>query len=181
MDQNSYDSGDWFNKIDWTGQTANWGIGLPIASQNGGQWWFQQPLLANPALTPQPANIAATTAAFQEFMGIRYSSGLFRMSGLTDVQQNLAFLNTGQNQTPGLIIMKLDNNNGHYNGFNHVLVVFNATNSRINFSDVHLEGMHLHLHPALRNSIDPIIKQSTFNGQQGAVSVPALTTAVFVQ
>ena len=38
MDQNSYNSGDWFNKIDWTGQTANWGIGLPIASQNQGQW-----------------------------------------------------------------------------------------------------------------------------------------------
>jgi pullulanase len=36
MDQNSYDSGDWFNKIDWSGKTANWGIGLPIASQNGG-------------------------------------------------------------------------------------------------------------------------------------------------
>jgi pullulanase len=33
MDQNSYDSGDWFNKIDWSGQTANWGIGLPIASR----------------------------------------------------------------------------------------------------------------------------------------------------
>ena len=36
MNQNSYDSGDWFNKIDWSGKTANWGIGLPIASQNGG-------------------------------------------------------------------------------------------------------------------------------------------------
>ena len=24
MDQNSYDSGDWFNKIDWSGATARW-------------------------------------------------------------------------------------------------------------------------------------------------------------
>ena len=46
MDQNSYNSGDWFNKIDWTGQTANWGIGLPIASQNQGQWPLMTPLLA---------------------------------------------------------------------------------------------------------------------------------------
>ncbi len=30
--------GDWFNKIDWTGQGTNWGIGLPIASQNQSQW-----------------------------------------------------------------------------------------------------------------------------------------------
>jgi pullulanase len=181
MDQNSYDSGDWFNKIDWTGQTANWGIGLPINSQNAGQWSFQQPLLANPTFTPQPANIAATTAAFQDFMRIRYSSGLFRMAGLPDIQQNLTFLNTGQNQAPGLIAMKLDNNAGHYNGFNHVLVVFNATSSTINFTDPHLAGMHLHLHPVLLNSADPLVKQSSFNGQQGTVSVPALTTAVFVQ
>ena len=58
MDQNSYDSGDWFNKIDWSGQTANWGIGLPIASQNEGQWPIMTPLLSNPAYTPLPANIA---------------------------------------------------------------------------------------------------------------------------
>jgi hypothetical protein len=37
------------------------------------------------------------------------------------------------------------------------------------------------LHPVLLNSLDPIVKQSTFNGQQGTVNVPALTTAVFVQ
>jgi pullulanase len=181
MDQNSYDSGDWFNKIDWSGKTANWGIGLPIASQNSGQWPIMQPLLANPALTPQPANIAATTAAFQEFMRIRYSSGLFRMSGLNEIQQNLTFLNTGQNQTPGLIVMKLDGNAGHYDGFSHVLVVFNATNATINFADAHLAGMHLHLHPVLQRSSDPVVMQSTFNSQHGSVSVPALTTAVLVQ
>ena len=46
MDQNSYNSGDWFNKIDWSGKTANWGIGLPIASQNQGQWPIMTPLLS---------------------------------------------------------------------------------------------------------------------------------------
>jgi pullulanase len=103
------------------------------------------------------------------------------MSGVSDIQQNLTFLNTGQNQTPGLIAMKLDDNAGHYSGFNHVLVVFNATNSTVNFTDPHLAGLHLHLHPVLLNSLDPIVKQSTFNGQHGTVNVPALTTAVFVQ
>jgi pullulanase len=181
MDQNSYDSGDWFNKIDWTGQTANWGIGLPIASQNGGQWSIMQPLLANSMYTPQPANIASTTAAFQEFMQIRYSSGLFRMSGLPDIQKNLSFLNTGQTQVPGLMVMKLDDLSGHYNGFNHVLVIFNATSSTVNFTNAALKGMHYHLHPVLRSSSDATVRTSTFNGQTGTVNVPALTTAVFVQ
>lgn len=181
MDQNSYDSGDWFNKIDWTGQTANWGIGLPIASQNQGQWTIMQPLLANAAYSPQPANIASTTASFQEFMRIRYSSGLFRMSGLNDIQKNLTFLNTGQAQVPGLIVMKLDDVSGQYNGFNHLLVVFNATTSTVNFSNSALQGMHYHLHPVQMQSSDSVVRQSTFEGHTGTANVPALTTAVFVQ
>jgi len=181
MDQNSYDSGDWFNKIDWSGETANWGIGLPIASQNQGQWTIMQPLLANGAYIPQPANIASTTAAFQEFMRIRYSSGLFRMSGLNDIQRDLAFLNTGQTQVPGLIVMKLDDLSGQYSGFNHILAVFNATTSTINFSNSTLQGMHYHLHPVQLGSSDSVVRQSNFDGRTGSVNVPGLTTAVFVQ
>ncbi len=104
MDQNSYNSGDWFNKIDWTGRGSNWGIGLPIASQNQSQWTIMQPLLANSAYAPQPANIAYTTAAFQNLLKIRYSSGLFRMTTEGEIQQNLTFLNTGPSQIPGLIV-----------------------------------------------------------------------------
>lgn len=181
MDQNSYDSGDWFNGIDWSGQTANWGIGLPIASQNSGQWSIMQPLLANPAYTPQPADIAATSAAFQELMRIRYSSGLFHMRTLAEVQSNLTFLNTGANQTPGLIVMKLDDNTGEFWGFRHILVVFNATNGWVSFTDARLQGLRLHLHPVQLRSSDPIVRQSSFDAQQGTVSVPALTTAVFVR
>ena len=179
MDQNSYDSGDWFNKIDWTGQTANWGIGLPIASQNSGQWSLMQPLLSNIAYTPLPANIASTTAVFQEFLRIRYSSDLFRMTSLEEVQKNLTFLNTGPNQMPGLIVVKLDNNVGNVAGFKHAVVVFNATNSAINFADTQLQGLHLHLHPVQMLSRDPVVRQASY--VQGAVHVPALTTAVFVQ
>jgi pullulanase len=180
MDQNSYNSGDWFNKIDWTGQTANWGIGLPIKSQNFNQWPLMTPLLSNPAFTPQPQNIAATTAAFQEFLRIRYSSGLFRMATLAEIQQNLTFLNTGPNQIPGLIVMKLDANGGHYGPYQHIVVVFNATNGQVNFTDTRLQGLKLRLHPDQRSSADPIVRQSTFNSQQGTATVPALTTAVFV-
>src|ERR1700758_1630679 len=86
MDQNSYDSGDWFNKIDWSGLTSNWGIGLPIATQNGYLWGIMQPLLHNASYAPQPADVQATANAFQSFLRIRYSSGLFRMSSLRDVQ-----------------------------------------------------------------------------------------------
>jgi pullulanase len=180
MDQNSYNSGDWFNKIDWSGKTANWGIGLPIASQNQGQWPIMTPLLSNSAYTPLPANIAYSEAAFNDLLNIRYSSELFRMATFEEVQRNLTFLNTGSTQTPGLIVMKLDANGGNYGIYKHIVVVFNATDASVTFTNSRLEGLALHLHPVQRNSSDPATRQSTFNSKEGTATVPALTTAVFV-
>jgi pullulanase len=180
MDQNSYNSGDWFNKIDWSGQTANWGIGLPIASQNEGQWPIMTPLLSNPTYTPLPANITYSKAAFRELLKIRYSSDLFRMATFEEIQQNLTFLNTGPDQAPGLIVMKLDANGGDYGAYKHIVVVFNATNAPVTFTDSRLQGLLLHLHPVQKNASDPATRQSTFNSQLGTATVPALTTAVFV-
>ena len=34
LDRNSYNAGDWFNALDWTGQTTHWGRGLPLAGDN---------------------------------------------------------------------------------------------------------------------------------------------------
>jgi len=180
MDQNSYDSGDWFNKIDWSGQTANWGIGLPIASQNGGQWSIMTPLLSDPAYTPQPQNIAYSGNAFREFLQIRYSSRLFRMPTFAEVQRNLSFLNTGPNQVPGLIVMSLNANGGDYGRYTNILVVFNATNQQVTFTDRSLAGLHLSLHPVQRSSSDPLTQQSSFSSKAGSATVAGLTTAVFV-
>jgi pullulanase len=180
MDQNSYNSGDWFNKIDWSGQTANWGIGLPLASQNQSQWPIMTPLLGNSSYTPMPANISYSGAAFRELLQIRSSSDLFHMSTLAEVQQNLSFLNTGPNQTPGLIVMKLDSGVYRYRGYNHLLVVFNATNAAVTFTDPRLTGLQLWLHPVQQQSNDPATRQSAYDSGSGSVTVPALTTAVFV-
>jgi pullulanase len=180
MDQNSYDSGDWFNKIDWSGQTANWGIGLPIASQNGGQWSILTPLLSDPEYTPQPQNIAYSGNAFREFLQIRYSSRLFRMPTFGEVQRNLTFLNVGPNQVPGLIAMRLNANGGDYGQYTNILVVFNATDQQMTFTDGNLAGLHLRLHPVQRSSSDPLTRQSSFNSKAGSATVAGLTTAVFV-
>ncbi len=34
LDRNSFDSGDWFNRIDWTGTGSTFGSGLPPAADN---------------------------------------------------------------------------------------------------------------------------------------------------
>lgn len=180
MDNNSYNSGDWFNKLDFSYQSDNWGTGLPIASQNQGNWPIMQPLLANPALTPQPSDIAHARDAFREFLEIRGTSGLFRMHTLAEVQANLQFLNAGPSQTPGLIVMKLDANGGDFGRYQHIVAVFNATNAQVSFQNPTLVGLRLHLHPVQQHSADPIVGQSSFDSQTGTLVVPALTTAVFV-
>jgi hypothetical protein len=102
------------------------------------------------------------------------------MPTFDEVQQNLTFLNTGTNQTPGLIVMKLDANGGEYGPYRHVVVVFNATNATVTFTDSRLQGLGLSLHPVQRSSADPITRESTFNSKAGSATVPGLTTAVFV-
>ncbi len=180
MDQNSYDSGDWFNKIDWTGAGDNWGIGLPLASQNQAQWPLMQPLLANASLKPTAADLAYTTRAFQDLLAMRYSSGLFRMQTFAEVQQNLTFLNTGQNQIPGVIAMLLNANGGNYGRYRQIFVVFNGTNTSTSISNPSLQGVPFHLHPIPRGSADAATRESTFQSSSGTATVPALTIAVFV-
>lgn len=180
MDTNSYISGDWFNKIDFSYRTNNWGIGLPVASQNQSNWPIMQPLLANAALDATPANIQSTASAFREFLAIRYSSGLFRMQTFKEVQSNLSFLNTGPNQIPGLIVMKLDENGRNYGPWQHIVVFFNATDGPVTFTNSALAGLRLQLHPIQQQSSDPMVRQSTFNAREGSATIPALTTAVFV-
>jgi pullulanase len=192
MDDNSYNSGDWFSKDNWIYQGDrpsqnllsqewnNWGIGLPLQNVNGGQWSFMQPLLANPALAPTPVNISSAAAAFQMFLRIRGSSQLFHMAALTEVQNNLHFLNTGASQIPGLIVMKLDSNGGNYGVYNHIVVVFNATLSAVNFQDNRLKGLNLALHPLQALSPDAQMKASSVNNATGTLTVDGLTTAVFV-
>ncbi len=180
MDNNSYDSGDWFNKIDFTYQFANWGVGLPIASQNESNWSYMQPLLADSALAPTHKNIDYARNAFTEYLAIRESSLLFRMATLEEVQNNLQFLNTGVNQMPGLIVMKLDANGTDYGAYRHVVVVFNATLSTVDFQDDSLKSLGFYLHPVQFNSADPTVRTSRVNDQTGSTHVLALTTAVFV-
>ena len=138
------------------------------------------PLLANASLKPTPGELNYTTRAFQDLLNIRYSSGLFRMKTFAKVQQNLTFLNSGQNQTPGVIAMRLKANGGNYGPSRQILVIFNGTTSITSISDPSLQGMHFQLHPVQRGSTDAATRQSSFKPSSGTATVPALTVAVFV-
>ena len=180
MDNNSYNAGDWFNRLDFTYQSNNWGTGLPLAADNEENWPIMRPLLADASLKPTNADIIHTRDAFEALLAIRASSGLFRMQTLPEVQSNLHFLNTGSQQVPGVIAMRLGANGGRYGPYQHIFVVFNATNKPVTLQDNSLKGSRFVLHPLLRDASDAIVKTSSFDRINGAATVPALTTAVFV-
>src|SRR5690606_25764787 len=79
LDRNSYDSGDWFNVLDWSYRSNNFGVGLPMQADNGDNWPVMAPLLADPAIVPMAADIRWTRDAFRDLLRIRASSTLFRM------------------------------------------------------------------------------------------------------
>ncbi|HEX6034470.1 MAG TPA: pullulanase-type alpha-1,6-glucosidase, partial [Anaerolineales bacterium] len=81
---NSYNSGDWFNRLDWTYESNNWGVGLPL--EGTGQWDIYKPLLAEPDLTPGKEDIEFASAVFREFLQIRKSSKLFRLETAEQIQ-----------------------------------------------------------------------------------------------
>ncbi|WP_415784559.1 pullulanase-type alpha-1,6-glucosidase [Deinococcus saxicola] len=178
FDTDSYNSGDWFNTIDWTGQTNGFGRGLPPAEKNADHWNLYRPILGNAALRPSPADIQRASESYREFLRVRYSSDLFRMGTTAQVQQNLTFLNTGPRQLPGVIAMKLSGAVSAGNPYKNIVVVFNGSGKSVIMTDAKLAGLNLSLHPALAASTDSIVKTSKYAGN--ALTVPGLTTAVFV-
>jgi len=181
FDRDSYNSGDWFNKLDFTYQSNNFGVGLPVAGKNQDNWPIMEPLLANPDLMPEPADIQFSTALFQELLQIRYSSPLFRLETADEIQERVAFHNTGPEQIPGLIVMSLsdlvtpDLDRGH----ELFVVLINANDEAQTITLPDLAGKELALHLVQVTSVDQVVKTSAFDGASGTFTVPGRTAAVF--
>ena len=108
LDRNSYNSGDWFNRIDWTGQESTFGSGLPMESDNADHWEFMAPLLADPALKPGAPDIAAAEASALDLLRVRSSVDLLQLGSAELIEQKVSFPNSGTEATDGLIMMLID-------------------------------------------------------------------------
>jgi pullulanase-type alpha-1,6-glucosidase len=181
MDRDSYNSGDWFNAIDWTFERGNWGRGLPMADKNAIHWDQMAPLLADPALAPTAADRLQAIRDFEALLRIRHSSPLFRLRSLEAVQGALRFHNTGPDQVPGLVVMTLtDTRHGEVGGqadiggpWETVAVLFNARPEPQSFDVPGLAGADLRPHPD-----QPSRMAGRF--EAGRFHVPGRSVAVFV-
>lgn len=182
LDRNSYNSGDWFNRIDWTGQESTFGSGLPRAADNEQKWPVLRPLLENPALKPDAAAMAAAEAAALDLLRVRSDVDLLRLGSAALIEQKVTFPGSGSEQTPGVIVMQIDDLVGPDadRDLDGALVVFNASPEPTSQTVAGLAGRHFALTSAQARGADPIVKTTTWNAGTGTVTVPARTVAVLV-
>jgi pullulanase len=182
LDRNSYNSGDWFNRLDFTYESNNWGVGLPPAPDNEGNWPLFRPLLANPALKVAPDEILDAAAHFREVLALRRSSRLFRLRTAGEIGDHLSFRNAGPDQIAGLVVMTLSDAAGDLDRrYRDIAVLLNANDEPQTFADSAFRNQAFVLHPLQVASHDPIVRTASFNPAEGAFAVPGRTTGVFVR
>jgi pullulanase/glycogen debranching enzyme len=183
LDRNSFNSGDWFNRIDWTYRDNHFGTGLPPADDNGKDWPLLKPLLQDAAIKPAPADIAFARDAFRDLLAIRASSTLFRLPTAADIKQRLRFFNTGSSQVPTVVAAHLDGRGQAGAGFAGITYFINVDKVGHTVTDPDAIGKRLHLHPVFlsEHAADKRATQATFDGATGAFSVPPRTAVVFVE
>jgi pullulanase-type alpha-1,6-glucosidase len=182
LDPNSFDSGDWFNRIFFDGSSNNFGVGVPRHTSDVRRS-IMTPILENAAIRPTTADIVWTAARVCELLRIRASSRLFRLGSAAEVFARLTFANDGPDQIPGLIVMRIADTVGVDldPSARSIVVLFNAsaTGQAIGLADA--AGGPFRLHPVQAASTDETITRATFDPGDGSFSVPARTTAVFVE
>ena len=179
FDRDSYNSGDWFNHLDFTFQDNGFGRGLPPEEKNGEDWPVMQPLLANADLRPTPALMQASVANFEAFLSVRASTPLLRLQSADEVNSMLRFHNVGPEGIPGLIVMSVVDSGEEESDIDSnleaVVALINANPLTTTFTEEGFGAMNLTLAPALA-ALDGSAGATYANG---VFTVPGRTAVVF--
>lgn len=184
MDRDSFNSGDWFNRLDWTYTDNYFGTGMPPKWRNAAYYPALPQFLVNPNIKPTQKEILLTRNIFLDLLSIRASSSLFRLKTTAEIQQRLHFYNTGAAQNGAVIVGKLDGKG--YDGANYKSLIYfinvakEAQTLTIPEEKAHSYALHpVHLN---KNAGDPRpAAQAKYNATEGKFVIPALTALVFVE
>ncbi|MBX2997727.1 MAG: pullulanase-type alpha-1,6-glucosidase [Caldilineaceae bacterium] len=180
FDRDSYNSGDWFNALDWSYTENNFGKGLPVADKNEGDWPIMAPLLADPNLKPGPVDIASVADYFRILLEIRRSTPLLRLQTAEQIMRMVRFHNSGPDQIPGLIVQSIIDVDGEGVAPDRaaIFVLINARPDDVDFTVDALAGTELRLHPllAMRSSD---LGRSAFDAETGTFTIPGRVAVVF--
>jgi pullulanase/glycogen debranching enzyme len=183
MDRNSYNSGDWFNRLDWTYADNYFGTGLPMKGDNGDNWSVILPILGNAAIKPTGNEIALARDMFRDLLKIRASTTLLRLRSAADIKSRLHFHNTGAAQVETVLVGQIDGNG--YAGANvkELVYLINVDKVARNVTVPALAGKAYTLHPvqAATTAADRRpANDARYESVSGKFTVPARTAVVYV-
>ncbi|MFB0594459.1 pullulanase-type alpha-1,6-glucosidase [Aeromonas hydrophila] len=187
MERDSYDSGDWYNRVDYTLADNNFDKGLPRKDKDGDNYPLIEKVLGK-HVKPSGADMATMVGFYQELAELRQSSRLLRLGSGVEVIKRVDFRNTGPDQEAGLIVMTVDD--GVNAGadldpaIDGLVVMINATNAPQSISDFRdgndqpIDLTSLQLSPAHHGG-ESIARDAAANG--GTLTLGAWSAAVFVK
>ncbi|KAG5533135.1 hypothetical protein RHGRI_027377 [Rhododendron griersonianum] len=188
LDRDSYNSGDWFNRLDFSYNSNNWGVGLPPREKNEKSWPLIKPRIGDPSFKPQSTHILSAVENFLNVLRIRYSSPLFHLRTANAIQQRVRFLNTGPSWIPGVIVMSIEDGHEGVPGlsqldpiYSYIVVMINVCPTAVSFAIPTARTRTFELHPVQVVSSDEIVRNSTYEALTGCFTVPPRTTSVFVE
>ena len=183
LDRDSYDSGDHFNGIDWSGRDNGFGRGLPPKGKNGEAWPLMRPMLEDASKHPSAADTQASADQTLVLLRLRSSSPLFTLGDADAIKAKVSFPNAGANATPGLLVMRIDDTKGTDADpkLDGIVTVFNASPTPIDEAIDGMAGQGYVLSEVQAKGTDPVVKQATWEAATGTAHVPGRTVAVFVK
>jgi len=184
LDANSFDSGDWFNRLDWTFSDNFFATGLPPERDNGRLWPVMKPLLEDPGIKPGPAQIRFTRDAFLDLLRIRASSSLLRLRTADEVAARLRFVNPGPANNASVGAATRDGRGHPGAGWSALMFAINVNPQAQTLVLPELQGRRWQLHP-VHLSRDAADKrpagEARWDSTTGTLNVPARTAVVYVE
>ncbi|WP_343728926.1 alpha-1,6-glucosidase domain-containing protein [Duganella sp.] len=184
LDRNSFESGDWFNRLDWSYQDNYYGTGLPPAADNGKDYALLKPLLRNAAIKPAPEDIAYARDAFRDLLAIRSSSTLFRLRTSEDIRQRLRFFNTGPSQVPTVLAAHIDGKGYAGARFKTVTYLINVdkVTQRVTADEEKNRKYKLHpVHTGMTAADKRVASEAKYDKISGTFTIPPRSAVVFVE
>ena len=197
FDHDSDDAGDWFNKLDWTYTSNNYGVGLPLQNVNEPNWSTITPFLSTNLnkVKTDATHIQFVRTYFDDILAIRNSSKLFHMDSKSTISSREKWIaGTFSGGTSGAAMAEFLDGSAKGGGgvydpkakFTSAIVIVNADKVQKTLIDSAAIGQIWSLHPVLAAQTGAYqtwtqTGAASFDSSTGTFVVPPRSVIVWVQ
>ncbi|WP_445373681.1 pullulanase-type alpha-1,6-glucosidase [Photorhabdus tasmaniensis] len=179
--RDSYNAGDWFNRVSYAYQDNNYDVGMPGLRDDGENYALIE-RVKNVVDKPGQTELLQMTAFYQELLRLRQFSPLMTLGDGASVKQRVDFHNTGPHQQLGLFVMTIDDGSVTSGDrdlrFDGLVVMINAAPHTATVREFKVRGLKL-------NDIQSELGSTSLAAgiriaEDGVVTLPAWSVAVLV-